>query len=80
MGITTCQFHFTYEQQLQVVSQQLKDAGFNDKEILCIAQTVANFNFVNRLSSGLGVELERRWFEEGPWKEIVDSALHRNSM
>lgn len=59
---------------------KLRDEGLTDKEILCVAQTVAYFNFVNRLSSGLGVELEKRWHEEGPWKEIVDSALHRTSM
>jgi uncharacterized peroxidase-related enzyme len=57
----------------------LREVGFSDKEILSMAQTVAYFNFVNRLTSGLGVELERRWFEEGPWREIVDSALQRSS-
>jgi uncharacterized peroxidase-related enzyme len=57
----------------------LREVGFSDAEILSMAQTVAYFNFVNRITSGLGVELEHRWFEEGPWREIVDSALHRSS-
>ena len=57
----------------------LRDLGFSDKELLAIVQTVAYFNLVNRITSGLGVELERRWFEEGPWREIVDLALQRSS-
>jgi len=58
---------------------RLREVGFSDKEVLSITQSVAYFNFVNRMASGLGVELERRWFEEGPWREIVDSALQRSS-
>jgi uncharacterized peroxidase-related enzyme len=57
----------------------LRDVGFGDREILSIVQTVAYFNFVNRMTSGLGVELERRWLEDGPWREIVDAALQRSS-
>jgi len=36
----------------------LKSAGFADDEILDICQVAAYFAFVNRLASGLGVELE----------------------
>jgi uncharacterized peroxidase-related enzyme len=38
--------------------QSLKNAGFGDGEILRICQVAAYFAFVNRLASGLGVELE----------------------
>lgn len=36
--------------------EQLREIGFSDEQILQIALTVAYFNFVNRLASGLGVE------------------------
>ena len=36
----------------------LKKAGFEDADILDIAQVCAYYNFVNRLACGLGVELE----------------------
>jgi len=37
----------------------LRKAGFDDEAILDIAQVTAYFNFVNRLASGLGIELEK---------------------
>ena len=37
--------------------QKLKDHGFSDKDILDITHITAFFNFVNRVSGGLGVEL-----------------------
>src|SRR5688572_27707058 len=36
----------------------LRSRGFTDEQILQAAQVVAYFNFVNRLSLGLGVDLE----------------------
>lgn len=36
----------------------LRDAGFDDRAILDLTLVVAYFNFVNRIASGLGVELE----------------------
>ena len=36
----------------------LRDNGFSDEEIFDINQTCAYFNYVNRIVSGLGVELE----------------------
>lgn len=36
----------------------LRRAGFDDRAILDLTQVVAYYNFVNRLASGLGVELE----------------------
>lgn len=41
--------------------RKLRDAGFRDREILDIVQVTAYFNFVNRMASGLGVELEPRF-------------------
>jgi len=38
--------------------QQLKDAGFADRDILDINQITAYFNYVNRIADGLGVSLE----------------------
>lgn len=37
---------------------RLREAGFDDEEILTAALTVGYFNFVNRVVTGLGVELE----------------------
>lgn len=39
----------------------LRTAGFSDPAILDISQIAAYFNFVNRLASGLGVDLEGDW-------------------
>jgi uncharacterized peroxidase-related enzyme len=38
----------------------LRDAGFADDAILAATEVVGYFNFVNRMASGLGVELEDR--------------------
>ena len=38
--------------------EDLKKAGFSDKEILDINQIVSYYAYVNRLADGLGVELE----------------------
>ncbi len=37
----------------------LRKVGFSDEAILDIAQVTAYFNFVNRLASGLGIEIEK---------------------
>ena len=39
-------------------ADSLRAGGFSDSEILDICQVAAYFAFVNRLASGLGVELE----------------------
>lgn len=44
--------------------QALRDADFGDRAILDIAQVAAYFAFVNRISEGLGVELEDYWKKE----------------
>ncbi|MBE0451228.1 MAG: peroxidase [Clostridia bacterium] len=36
----------------------LRELGFEDRDIFDINQVVAYFNYVNRIASGLGVELE----------------------
>jgi len=41
--------------------QKLRQAGFDDRAILDIAQVTAYFAFVNRLADGLGVQLESYW-------------------
>lgn len=38
--------------------EALRDAGYDDHGIHDICSVVAYFNFVNRIASGLGVELE----------------------
>lgn len=38
--------------------EALREAGFDDRGILDVAQVVSYFNFVNRMAEGLGVELE----------------------
>ena len=40
------------------IIQELRDNGFDDRGIHDICTIVAYFNFVNRIASGLGVELE----------------------
>jgi len=42
----------------------LRDAGFNDADILDIAQVTAYYAYVNRLACGLGVELEEYWEDD----------------
>ncbi len=39
----------------------LREAGLGEDEILDVCQVAAYYNFVNRLASGLGVELEDYW-------------------
>jgi len=39
-------------------TDNLKNLGFSDREILDICQVTAYFNFVNRMADGLGIELE----------------------
>lgn len=39
----------------------LRAAGLEDAEILDVCQIVCYYNYVNRLASGLGVELEEYW-------------------
>ena len=41
--------------------QRLREAGFEDVDILDINQITGYFAFVNRLADGLGVELESYW-------------------
>jgi len=43
--------------------QALRDAGFDDRAILDIAQITAYFAFVNRTADGLGVTVEDYWQE-----------------
>ncbi len=45
--------------------QALRDAGWNDEEIMDIAQVAAMFNFTNRLASGLGWVPNREYFSLG---------------
>ena len=40
------------------IIQELRDNGFDDRGIHDMCTIVAYFNFVNRIASGLGVELE----------------------
>jgi uncharacterized peroxidase-related enzyme len=42
----------------------LRTHGFKDPDILDITQVAAYYNFVNRIASGLGVELEPFWKNE----------------
>ena len=41
--------------------QALREAGFDDRAILDIAQITSYFAFVNRLADGLGVSVEEDW-------------------
>ena len=45
--------------------EALRDAGWNDEEIMDIAQVAAMFNFTNRLASGLGWVPNREYFSLG---------------
>lgn len=38
--------------------EKLAAADFSDEEVLHVTEVTAYFNFVNRMASGLGVELE----------------------
>jgi len=39
--------------------EALRAAGWDDRAIVDLTLVVAYYNFVNRIASGLGVELER---------------------
>lgn len=43
--------------------EQLQRAGLTPREVIDANQVVAYFNYVNRVSEGLGVELESHWPE-----------------
>ena len=43
--------------------EALREAGFDDRAILDIAQITAYYAYVNRLADGLGVSLEDHWTE-----------------
>jgi uncharacterized peroxidase-related enzyme len=45
--------------------EALREAGWNDEEIMDIAQVAAMFNFTNRLASGLGWLPNREYFSLG---------------
>jgi uncharacterized peroxidase-related enzyme len=45
--------------------EALRGAGWNDEEIMDIAQVAAMFNFTNRLASGLGWVPNREYFSLG---------------
>lgn len=40
---------------------ELRSAGFDDSAILDVVQVVSYYNYVNRMTNGLGVELESYW-------------------
>ena len=44
--------------------QGLREAGLSNEEILHAAAIASYFNYINRVSDALGVELEPEW-EEG---------------
>ena len=54
----------TPEKMVEADVEALREAGFEDRAILDIAQIVAYYAYVNRLADGLGVSLEDHWFEE----------------
>lgn len=41
--------------------QALRQAGFDDRDIVDANQVTSYFNYVNRVADGLGVELEPHW-------------------
>ena len=45
--------------------QGLQEAGLSDEEILHVAAIASYFNYINRVSDALGVELEPEWEEGG---------------
>lgn len=51
--------------------EELKVAGFTEKDILDINQITSYFAYVNRLADGLGVPLESYWNIE----RIISSTL-----
>lgn len=61
-------------------AQSLRDAGFDDLQILEIAALCAQFNYVARMADALGIELEEHYvdwsrflgFKEGPTVKIEE--------
>lgn len=49
--------------------EALRAAGLDDRAILDLAQSVAYFNYVNRIVNGLGVELGEGEGAAGQWPE-----------
>ncbi len=47
----------------------LRDAGLDDRAILDLAQCIGYFNYVNRIVTGLGVELSEDEGEPGQWPQ-----------
>ncbi len=45
--------------------EALRDAGWNDEDVMDIAQVAAMFNFTNRLASGLGWRPNEEYFSLG---------------
>jgi uncharacterized peroxidase-related enzyme len=43
--------------------EQLRAVGFNDRDVLDIAEVTAYYAYANRIADGLGVELEP-WFND----------------
>ncbi len=59
--------------------ERLRDVGFDQAAILDICQVVCYYNYVNRLASGLGVELEADWRGEDytlTWPEFEEQRSH----
>ncbi|MFP6587372.1 MAG: hypothetical protein VB814_06980 [Pirellulaceae bacterium] len=57
---------------------QLHAAGFSDEQITIAAQVIAYFNYINRIATGLGVDLEDSMTAPiGQWQ--ADKADFRNS-
>lgn len=50
--------------------EALREAGFDDAEVLDIVQVVGYYAYVNRMANGLGVELEDYWDPE----EVAEAA------
>ena len=48
---------------LEADVERLREAGFDDRAILDIAQVAAYYAYVNRIADGLGVSLEAYWAE-----------------
>jgi len=60
--------------------QRLRDAGFEDAQILVAVQVIGYFNYINRLADALGVEPEpwmdlshEEWLSQkgGDWDRVV---------
>ncbi len=54
-------------------TQSLRAAGLDDREILDLAQVIGYFNYVNRLVTGLGVELGDGEGAPGQWPAEQDA-------